>query len=102
MANAIEIELATLFLGGREIIHDLSLTVESGARCFILGANGAGKTTLIKMRLGYAWPLYGAKVSVLGNRFGSRYQKKAELAGGIILILIGVKILLEHLGLLPF
>ena len=71
MANAIEIEHATLFLGGREIIHDLSLTVERGARCFILGANGAGKTTLIKMLLGYAWPLYGAKVSVLGNRFGN-------------------------------
>lgn len=37
----------------------------------------------------------------LGNRFGSRYQKKAEIAGGIILILIGTKILLEHLGVLP-
>lgn len=37
---------------------------------------------------------------VLGNRFGSRYQKKAELTGGVILILIGVKILLEHLGVL--
>ena len=33
-----------------------------------------------------------------GNVFGSRYQWKAELAGGIILILIGLKILLEHLG----
>jgi len=70
MSNAIEIENATVFLGGREILHDLSLTVEHGARCFILGANGAGKTTLIKMLLGYAWPVYGARVSVLGNRFG--------------------------------
>lgn len=33
-----------------------------------------------------------------GNVFGARYQWKAELAGGIILILIGFKILLEHLG----
>lgn len=33
----------------------------------------------------------------VGNFFGNRYKKKAELAGGIILILIGVKILLEHL-----
>lgn len=39
---------------------------------------------------------------VVGNRFGSRYQKRAEIAGGVILILIGVKILLEHLGALPF
>ncbi|MFR8874492.1 MAG: manganese efflux pump MntP family protein [Oscillospiraceae bacterium] len=36
----------------------------------------------------------------LGNRFGARYEKKAELAGGLILILLGLKILLEHLGVL--
>lgn len=36
----------------------------------------------------------------IGNEFGSRYEKKAELAGGVILILLGVKILLEHLGVL--
>lgn len=36
----------------------------------------------------------GAK---LGNIFGVKYKGKAELAGGIILILLGVKILLEHL-----
>ena len=34
----------------------------------------------------------------VGNLFGLRYKAKAELAGGIILILIGLKILLEHLG----
>lgn len=38
----------------------------------------------------------------VGNIFGSKYKDKAELAGGIILILIGVKILLEHLGILNF
>ena len=38
----------------------------------------------------------------VGNFFGNRYKKKAELAGGIILILIGLKILLEHLGILAF
>lgn len=36
----------------------------------------------------------------IGNVFGSRYEKRAELAGGVILILLGVKILLEHLGVL--
>ncbi len=36
----------------------------------------------------------------IGNIFGSRYKSKAELAGGIILILMGGKILLEHLGFL--
>ena len=41
----------------------------------------------------------GVKV---GNVFGARYKSKAELFGGGVLVLIGLKILLEHLGLLPF
>ena len=36
----------------------------------------------------------------VGNLFGSRYKSRAELAGGILLILMGVKILLEHLEVL--
>lgn len=36
----------------------------------------------------------------IGNIFGSRYEKKAEAAGGVILILLGLKILLEHLHIL--
>ena len=39
----------------------------------------------------------GVKV---GNVFGSRYEKKAQFCGGVILILLGLKILLEHLGIL--
>jgi len=35
-----------------------------------------------------------------GNHFGLKYKTKAELAGGIILLCIGTKILLEHLGIL--
>ena len=37
-----------------------------------------------------------------GNRFGARYKKKAEVVGGVVLVLIGVKILLEHLGVIAF
>ena len=36
----------------------------------------------------------------IGNIFGSRYEKKAQMAGGVILVLLGLKILLEHLGVL--
>lgn len=39
---------------------------------------------------------------ILGNKFGSRYKSKAEIAGGVILILMGTKILLEHLGIINF
>ena len=38
----------------------------------------------------------------LGSIFGNRYQARAELAGGVILILLGFKILLEHLGVISF
>lgn len=36
----------------------------------------------------------------IGSIFGDKYENKAELAGGLILILLGVKIVLEHLNLL--
>ena len=36
----------------------------------------------------------------IGNVFGARYKSKAELLGGVVLVLIGLKILLEHLELL--
>ena len=45
----------------------------------------------------FAMSAIGVKV---GNIFGSRFEKKAQLAGGVILILLGTKILLEHLGIL--
>ena len=36
----------------------------------------------------------------IGNVFGARYKNKAEIVGGVILIFLGLKILLEHLGFL--
>ena len=47
----------------------------------------------------FALSFVGVKI---GNIFGTKFKSKAELAGGIILILIGTKILLEHLGVINF
>ena len=47
----------------------------------------------------FALSLVGVKI---GNVFGTRFKSKAELAGGIILMLIGLKILLEHLNIINF
>ena len=59
----------------------------------ILPAAGLiGLTTFLLSALG-VW---------IGHLFGLRYKARAELAGGVILILIGLKILLEHLGILSF
>ena len=55
-----------------------------------LAAGLIGLTTFVLSPLGL----------LVGNRFGLRYKSKAELAGGIVLILIGLKILLEGLGVL--
>lgn len=39
---------------------------------------------------------------LLGHKFGAKWKDKAQLAGGIVLILLGTKILLEHLGIVSF
>ena len=38
----------------------------------------------------------------IGHRFGVKFKSKAEFAGGLVLVLIGLKILLEHLGIISF
>ena len=49
--------------------------------------------------LTFLFSAFGVK---LGNIFGEKFKNKAELAGGVILFLMGLKILLEHLGVLMF
>ena len=45
----------------------------------------------------FLFSILGVKI---GNVFGSKYEKSAEIIGGIILIIIGLKILFEHLGII--
>ncbi len=44
--------------------------------------------------------LFSAVGVKVGNAFGTRFEKKAQMLGGVILIVLGLKILLEHLGVL--
>ena len=65
-----------------------------------LAMAGVGNIYLAVLLIGattFALSAIGVKV---GSVFGSKYEKKAEIVGGVILILLGVKILLEHLGVL--
>lgn len=50
--------------------------------------------------IGSVTALFSSCGVLIGSVFGCRYKSKAELAGGIILILIGIRILLEHTGIL--
>lgn len=70
MGNIVTIEDANVFLDRCHILKNFNWQVKSGENWFILGPNGAGKTTLVKMLMGYVWPKFGAKVEVLGERYG--------------------------------
>jgi len=54
----------------RQILSDISWTIELGQHWALLGANGSGKTSLLKILTGYEWPTFGT-VRVLGQRFGA-------------------------------
>ena len=71
MENIIKIKNAKVFLGGKVALKDFNWEAKHGEHWFILGANGAGKTTLVKVLMGYAWPVFGAEVNVLGKRYGT-------------------------------
>ena len=45
----------------------------------------------------FTFSAFGLKI---GNVFGAKFKSKAEFAGGLVLVLMGVKILLEHLGVI--
>lgn len=63
---------------------------------------GAGQLTFAFSAIGiitFALSCLGVK---LGSIFGVKYKKRAEIFGGVVLILLGIKILFEHLGIISF
>jgi zinc/manganese transport system ATP-binding protein len=65
-APAVALNRASIRIGGREILSDVSLTIGRGEFVAVLGPNGAGKSTLMKAILGLV-PLAGGSVDVLGR-----------------------------------
>jgi putative Mn2+ efflux pump MntP len=83
----------------------LPLAVATSIDALAVGVSFA----FLRVRIAPAVSLIGATTLAIsmagvkiGNVFGRRFKSMAEFAGGVILILIGTKILLEHLELLPF
>ncbi len=64
--NLLQVEHLTVRLGGAEILHDLSLTVQTGQITVLAGSNGAGKTTLLKVLSGIL-PADRGKIVFDGN-----------------------------------
>jgi ABC-type Mn2+/Zn2+ transport system ATPase subunit len=72
--NILKIENVTLHRGGRPVLQDISLHINSGDRIVIRGDNGSGKTTLLKAILGLL-PLISGTILLKGNLVGSREWK---------------------------
>ena len=66
LSPVIQVENATVVLGGHTIWQEVQLSVRPGEFLAILGPNGAGKSTLLKAILGLI-PLSGGSISVLGH-----------------------------------
>ena len=89
-----DLSVRTMFL------MDVATSIDALAVGISLAMVGSVNIWLAAAFIGICTCLLSALGVKIGNVFGSRYEKKAELAGGVILILLGVKILLEHLGVL--
>lgn len=83
--------------------HMLPLAVACSIDAFAVGVSFAFMSLNIWISviiIGITTGLFSAAGLYIGRAFGSHWQKPAQIAGGIVLILIGVKVLLEHLGFL--
>jgi zinc/manganese transport system ATP-binding protein len=60
MTAAVELENATLRIGGRTVLRDVSFAVRPGEFIGVLGPNGSGKTTLMRAVLGLCPPVAGS------------------------------------------
>lgn len=78
----------------------ISLVAGVSLPLFVQGRFNAASIWVAIALIGLTTFLFSACGVELGNRFGAKHGKKAELTGGVILILLGLKILLEHLGVL--
>ena len=87
--------------------HMLPLAVACSIDAFAVGVSLAFMFTKAHMAfailsIGVVTGLFSAAGLYIGRAFGSRWQKPAQIAGGVVLILLGVKVLLEHLGVIAF
>ena len=85
--------------------HMLPLAVACSIDAFAVGVSLAFMKINIIFAItsmGVVTGLFSAAGLYIGRIFGSRWQKPAQIAGGVVLILIGVKVLLEHLGIIAF
>ena len=87
--------------------HMLPLAVACSIDAFAVGVSLAFMFTKAHMAfailsIGVVTGLFSAAGLHIGRAFGSRWQKPAQIAGGAVLVLLGLKVLLEHLGFIAW
>lgn len=91
--NSADLSLKTMF------VMAVATSVDAMAAGISLAMDSA-PLVLNVVCIGVVTFLMSAAGVKIGNVFGSRFEKKAQFLGGVILVLLGLKILLEHLGVL--
>ena len=81
--NVLEVKSLKKVLGKREIIKDLSFSVEEGEVFGFLGPNGAGKTTTIRMLTGLISPTNG-DILICGNSVLKNKEKALKNVGAVV------------------
>ena len=81
-------------------IMAVATSIDALAVGISLAMTGNVNIVLAVILIGVTTFLLSALGVKIGNLFGNRFEKKAQITGGVILIVLGVKILLEHLGVL--
>ena len=93
-ANGADLSMKTMF------VMAIATSIDALAVGISLAMAG-GVNIYVAVALIGAFTFFMSALGVqLGNIFGSRFEKPAEITGGVILILLGAKIFLEHLGVL--
>ena len=85
--------------------HMLPLAIACSIDAFAIGVSFAFMKVNILwsvLIIGVVTGTFSAAGLHIGHAFGARWQKPAQIAGGVILILIGIKVLLEHLGVIAW
>ena len=93
-ANEADLSAKTMF------VMAVATSIDALAVGISLAMAGDVNIVLAVLLIGIITFILSAVGVKVGNVFGSRYEKKAQFCGGAILILLGLKILLEHLGVI--
>ncbi|MDP9105664.1 MAG: ABC transporter ATP-binding protein [Candidatus Eremiobacteraeota bacterium] len=91
MSELLTVDALRAGYGSIEVLHEISIALDEGTLCAIVGANGAGKTTLL-MALAGIMPIRGGHVRLAGTDI-TRMSSHARVKRGLVLVPEGRRML---------